>query len=180
MRGKARAALVAGPPGATSSHPLTQPTPLSGSSLVQLVRVCQCLVQLEVSDRLVQGKIVLGKMVVQGKMVLLGLVLVLLAGVSGNDLNRQSIIFNENTPDVFYCPQVWRGGSQSQSSRLLTNHEFCSSISCLWGCGYGRVFSEDVSKKEKCHTSATLKTESYTTSMNTQFRVAWKTNKIRI
>ena len=73
---------------------LTQPTPLSGSSLVQLVRVCHCLVQLEVSDRLVQGR-----------MVLLGLVLVLLAGVSGNDLNRQSIIFNENTPDVFYCPQ---------------------------------------------------------------------------
>ena len=26
--------------------------------------------------------------------------------VQGGDLNRQSIIFNENTPDVFYCPQV--------------------------------------------------------------------------
>jgi len=25
--------------------------------------------------------------------------------VSAGDINRQSIIFNENTPDVFYCPQ---------------------------------------------------------------------------
>eukprot|EP00092_Neocalanus_flemingeri_P012364 GFUD01013331.1.p1 GENE.GFUD01013331.1~~GFUD01013331.1.p1 ORF type:complete len:138 (+),score=34.89 GFUD01013331.1:113-526(+) len=36
----------------------------------------------------------------------LGLLLVVsVAFVEGGDLNRQSIIFNENTPDVFYCPQ---------------------------------------------------------------------------
>merc|ERR1712227_638838 len=29
----------------------------------------------------------------------------LLCLVSAGDINRQSIIFNENTPDVFYCPQ---------------------------------------------------------------------------
>ena len=34
------------------------------------------------------------------------LLVVLVAFVECGDLNRQSIIFNENTPDVFYCPQV--------------------------------------------------------------------------
>ena len=34
------------------------------------------------------------------------LFLAFLAVASASDLNRQSIIFNENTPDVFYCPQV--------------------------------------------------------------------------
>jgi hypothetical protein len=34
------------------------------------------------------------------------LVLVMAALAGASDLNRQSIIFNENTPDVFYCPQV--------------------------------------------------------------------------
>ena len=29
-----------------------------------------------------------------------------LALASAGDINRQSIIFNEDTPDVFYCPQV--------------------------------------------------------------------------
>ena len=29
-----------------------------------------------------------------------------LALAAAGDINRQSIIFNENTPDVFYCPQV--------------------------------------------------------------------------
>ena len=29
-----------------------------------------------------------------------------LALATAGDINRQSIIFNENTPDVFYCPQV--------------------------------------------------------------------------
>merc|ERR1711936_1476061 len=33
------------------------------------------------------------------------LVLALSATVLCGDLNRQSIIFNEKTPDVFYCPQ---------------------------------------------------------------------------
>merc|ERR1711897_117269 len=28
-----------------------------------------------------------------------------LALATAGDINRQSIIFNENTPDVFYCPQ---------------------------------------------------------------------------
>ena len=32
--------------------------------------------------------------------------LAFLAVAGASDLNRQSIIFNENTPDVFYCPQV--------------------------------------------------------------------------
>ena len=36
--------------------------------------------------------------------------LVVLAALSttvlAGDINRQSIIFNEKTPDVFYCPQV--------------------------------------------------------------------------
>merc|ERR1712116_42456 len=31
--------------------------------------------------------------------------LAFLAVAGASDLNRQSIIFNENTPDVFYCPQ---------------------------------------------------------------------------
>ena len=34
------------------------------------------------------------------------LVLALAATVLAGDINRQSIIFNEKTPDVFYCPQV--------------------------------------------------------------------------
>ena len=38
--------------------------------------------------------------------------LVVLAALSttvlAGDINRQSIIFNEKTPDVFYCPQVSR------------------------------------------------------------------------
>ena len=34
------------------------------------------------------------------------LFLAFLAMAGASDLNRQSIIFNENTPDVFYCPQV--------------------------------------------------------------------------
>ena len=29
-----------------------------------------------------------------------------LALAAAGDINRQSIIFNEKTPDVFYCPQV--------------------------------------------------------------------------
>merc|ERR1711953_844843 len=33
------------------------------------------------------------------------LVLALSTTVLAGDINRQSIIFNENTPDVFYCPQ---------------------------------------------------------------------------
>ena len=34
------------------------------------------------------------------------LLLALLSLTWAGDINRQSIIFNENTPDVFYCPQV--------------------------------------------------------------------------
>ena len=34
------------------------------------------------------------------------LVLALSSKVLAGDINRQSIIFNEKTPDVFYCPQV--------------------------------------------------------------------------
>ena len=34
------------------------------------------------------------------------LVLALSTTVLAGDINRQSIIFNEATPDVFYCPQV--------------------------------------------------------------------------
>ena len=37
-----------------------------------------------------------------GPLVVLALSTTVLAG----DINRQSIIFNEKTPDVFYCPQV--------------------------------------------------------------------------
>merc|ERR1711936_983394 len=33
------------------------------------------------------------------------LLLALLSLTWAGDINRQSIIFNENTPDVFYCPQ---------------------------------------------------------------------------
>ena len=36
-------------------------------------------------------------------------VLVLLAAAAGclaGDINRQSIVFHEETPEVFYCPQV--------------------------------------------------------------------------
>ena len=36
------------------------------------------------------------------------LVLALTATVLAGDINRQSIIFNEKTPDVFYCPQVFQ------------------------------------------------------------------------
>ena len=39
-------------------------------------------------------------------------VLVLLAAVAGclaGDINRQSIVFHEETPEVFYCPQVHKG-----------------------------------------------------------------------
>ena len=41
--------------------------------------------------------------------------------VSAGDINRQSIIFNENTPDVFYCPQVRLGNCD-------LSHPFCK----LW------------------------------------------------
>ena len=34
------------------------------------------------------------------------MVLALSSKVLAGDINRQSIIFNEKTPDVFYCPQV--------------------------------------------------------------------------
>ena len=37
-----------------------------------------------------------------GPLLLLAISSTVLAG----DINRQSIIFNEKTPDVFYCPQV--------------------------------------------------------------------------
>ena len=37
-----------------------------------------------------------------GPLLLLAIFNTVLAG----DINRQSIIFNEKTPDVFYCPQV--------------------------------------------------------------------------
>ena len=32
--------------------------------------------------------------------------LVAVAGCLGGDINRQSIVFHEETPEVFYCPQV--------------------------------------------------------------------------
>jgi len=35
----------------------------------------------------------------------LRVLLVLLPLLQASDINRQSIIFNEDTPDVFYCPQ---------------------------------------------------------------------------
>ena len=41
------------------------------------------------------------------------LVLVLLVTVAGcraGDINRQSIVFHEETPEVFYCPQVKMSG----------------------------------------------------------------------
>ena len=47
-------------------------------------------------------------------------VLVLLAAVAGclaGDINRQSIVFHEETPEVFYCPQV-RGNEK----QLLHEH----------------------------------------------------------
>ena len=41
--------------------------------------------------------------------------------VESGDLNRQSIIFNENTPDVFYCPQVLHklGGKPTKTCKNL-------------------------------------------------------------
>ena len=27
--------------------------------------------------------------------------------VKAGDINRQSIVYHEETPEVFYCPQVW-------------------------------------------------------------------------
>merc|ERR1711990_410424 len=51
-----------------------------------------------------------------------------LAVASGSDLNRQSIIFNENTPDVFYCPQekpisIDRMLVKSRPMKKLCEHE---------------------------------------------------------
>merc|ERR1712106_1169990 len=48
--------------------------------------------------------------------------------VKGGDLNRQSIIFNENTPDVFYCPQekpisIDRMLVKSKPMKKLCEHE---------------------------------------------------------
>jgi len=48
--------------------------------------------------------------------------------VQGGDLNRQSIIFNENTPDVFYCPQekpisIDRMLVKSKPMKKLCEHE---------------------------------------------------------
>jgi len=52
----------------------------------------------------------------------------LLSVVMGGDLNRQSIIFNENTPDVFYCPQdkpisIDRMLVKSKPMKKLCEHE---------------------------------------------------------
>merc|ERR1712130_766915 len=51
-----------------------------------------------------------------------------LAVASASDLNRQSIIFNENTPDVFYCPQekpisIDRMLVKSRPMKKLCEHE---------------------------------------------------------
>merc|ERR1711982_140055 len=48
--------------------------------------------------------------------------------VSAGDINRQSIIFNENTPDVFYCPQekpisIDRMLVKSKPMKKLCEHE---------------------------------------------------------
>ncbi|XP_066582322.1 uncharacterized protein [Prorops nasuta] len=36
---------------------------------------------------------------------LVAVLIVLLATVEGGDIMRKSIVFDKNTPDVFYCPQ---------------------------------------------------------------------------
>merc|ERR1711874_679849 len=56
------------------------------------------------------------------------LVLAFLAVAGASDLNRQSIIFNENTPDVFYCPQekpisIDRMLVKSRPMKKLCEHE---------------------------------------------------------
>ena len=40
------------------------------------------------------------------------------AGCLAGDINRQSIVFHEETPEVFYCPQV------KMSGRLLLGSEW--------------------------------------------------------
>ena len=40
------------------------------------------------------------------RMLCLLLVSALVAAAMAGDINRQSIVFNDKTPDVFYCPQV--------------------------------------------------------------------------
>merc|ERR1712037_643810 len=56
------------------------------------------------------------------------LFLAFLAMAGASDLNRQSIIFNENTPDVFYCPQekpisIDRMLVKSRPMKKLCEHE---------------------------------------------------------
>jgi len=56
------------------------------------------------------------------------LFLAFLAVASASDLNRQAIIFNENTPDVFYCPQekpisIDRMLVKSRPMKKLCEHE---------------------------------------------------------
>ena len=50
--------------------------------------------------------------------------------VNGDDLNRQSIVFYDETPDVFYCPQekpVSLEGKKIFGFHLLKNY-FCKTI----------------------------------------------------
>ena len=51
--------------------------------------------------------------------------------VNGDDLNRQSIVFYDETPDVFYCPQekpVSLEGKKIFGFRSFTN-QFCKQYS---------------------------------------------------
>lgn len=56
------------------------------------------------------------------------MLLATLALAAASDLHRQSIIFNENTPDVFYCPQekpisIDRMLVKSRPMKKLCEHE---------------------------------------------------------
>ena len=59
--------------------------------------------------------------------------------VSAGDINRQSIIFNENTPDVFYCPQVRLGNCD-------LSHPFCKL--CFQFSGETHFYWPNVSEKQ--------------------------------
>merc|ERR1712127_250758 len=64
----------------------------------------------------------------QTMVAVVSVVLVVFGLVGASDLNRQSIIFNENTPDVFYCPQekpisIDRMLVKSKPMKKLCEHE---------------------------------------------------------
>ena len=67
------------------------------------------------------------------------LVLAISTTVLAGDINRQSIIFNEKTPDVFYCPQVRLGNCD-------LSHPFCKL--CFQFSGETHFYWPNVSEKQ--------------------------------